>query len=54
MLDYIVGGYMRYKVEEIAPAVDRVLAEQIAALVALLGAPDDATGPTKPDAKAKP
>lgn len=25
---YVVGGYMRYKVAEIAPAVDRVLGEQ--------------------------
>jgi hypothetical protein len=25
---YVVGGYMRYKVPEIAPAVDKVLAEQ--------------------------
>lgn len=25
---YVVGGYMRYKVSEIAPAVDKVLAEQ--------------------------
>src|SRR3546814_15202503 len=26
--DYVVGGYMRFKVAEIAPAVDRVLGEQ--------------------------
>jgi hypothetical protein len=25
---YVVGGYMRYKVSEIAPAVDKVLGEQ--------------------------
>ncbi|MFC4291038.1 hypothetical protein ACFOWX_01270 [Sphingorhabdus arenilitoris] len=30
---YVVGGYMRYKVGEIAPAVDKVLGEQMAGLV---------------------
>ena len=52
--EYVVGGYMRYKVEEIAPAVDRVLAEQIGALVALLGAPAEAAESAEPDAKPKP
>lgn len=36
--EYVVGGYMRYKVEEIAPAVDKVLAEQIVGLAKVLGA----------------
>jgi hypothetical protein len=31
---YVVGGYMRYKVAEIAPAVDKVLGEQFKNLVA--------------------
>ncbi|MGB5078357.1 MAG: hypothetical protein WBO17_12835 [Sphingorhabdus sp.] len=31
---YVVGGYMRYKVAEIAPAVDKVLGEQFKALIA--------------------
>jgi hypothetical protein len=31
---YVVGGYMRYKVADIAPAVDKVLGEQIASLIA--------------------
>ena len=31
---YVVGGYMRYKVAEIAPAVDKVLGEQFENLVA--------------------
>lgn len=32
--EYVVGGYMRYKVDQIAPAVDRMLAEQISLLAA--------------------
>lgn len=31
---YVVGGYMRYKVAEIAPAVDKVLGEQFRNLLA--------------------
>jgi hypothetical protein len=34
---YVVGGYMRYKVSEIGPAVDKVLAEQFASLIKPLG-----------------
>jgi hypothetical protein len=30
---YVVGGYMRYKVSEIAPAVDKVIGEQFASLI---------------------
>lgn len=37
MWEYVVGGYMRYKVEEIAPAVDRVLGEQVQWLALKLG-----------------
>lgn len=33
---YVVGGYMRYKVAEIAPAVDKVLGEQFKSLIAPL------------------
>lgn len=39
--EYSVGGYMRYKVDEIGPAVDAVLGEQIARLGKLLGAVAD-------------
>ena len=54
VLDYIVGGYMRYKVEEIAPAVDKVLAEQLAGLAAALGSTSErADAGAKPEAKAK-
>jgi hypothetical protein len=35
--EYVVGGYMRYKVEEISPAVDRMLASQMTSLAAKLG-----------------
>ena len=48
VLEYIVGGYMRYKADEIVPAVDRVLADQLASLAALL---TPATEPAEPDAR---
>ncbi|QGN54323.1 hypothetical protein [Novosphingobium sp. Gsoil 351] len=57
VMEYIVGGYMRYKTAEIAPAVDNVLAEQLASLAAALGSVPDAAGPEakpKPKPKAKP
>lgn len=36
-LEYVVGGFMRMKPEEIAPAVDKMLGEQLASLAARLG-----------------
>ena len=35
--DYVVGGYMRFKTAELAPAVDEVIAEQLRGLAAALG-----------------
>ncbi|WP_234715662.1 SRPBCC family protein [Sphingopyxis macrogoltabida] len=35
--DYVVGGYMRFKVGDIAPAVDGVIGEQLAGLAKALG-----------------
>ncbi|HEV2600358.1 hypothetical protein [Sphingopyxis sp.] len=35
--DYVVGGYMRFKVAEIAPAVDTVIGEQLIGLANALG-----------------
>ena len=35
--DYVVGGYMRLKVSEIAPVVDGVMGEQLAGLAKALG-----------------
>ena len=35
--DYVVGGYMRFKVADIAPAVDTVIGEQLAGLARALG-----------------
>jgi hypothetical protein len=35
--EYVVGGFMRYKVAEIGPAVDRMLAGQLASLAGKLG-----------------
>lgn len=37
VFDYVVGGYMRYPVAEIAPAVDKVMAAQLASLATKLG-----------------
>ena len=36
-LEYVVGGYMRFKGEEIAPAVDGMLGGQLAGLVKAVG-----------------
>ena len=57
VMEYVVGGYMRYKTDEIAPAVDKVLAEQLAGLSASLGTSEDAepeAAPATPKPKAKP
>ena len=35
--DYVVGGYMRVKVADIAPAVDGVIGQQLAGLAKALG-----------------
>ncbi len=35
--DYVVGGYMRFKVADIAPAVDKVIGEQLLGLAIALG-----------------
>jgi len=35
--DYVVGGYMRFKVGDIAPAVDKVIGEQLLGLANALG-----------------
>ena len=35
--DYTVGGYMRFKVADVAPGVDRVLGEQLVGLARALG-----------------
>lgn len=35
--DYVVGGYMRLKVTDVAPAIDKVLGEQLVGLAKALG-----------------
>ena len=35
--DYVVGGYMRFKAADVAPAVDKVLGEQLVGLAKALG-----------------
>jgi hypothetical protein len=50
--EYVVGGYTRIKNEDLAPAVDHVLNEQLTRLAALLAPPAvEATdqAPSKPD-----
>ncbi|MBB3989615.1 hypothetical protein [Croceicoccus naphthovorans] len=37
LFEYVVGGTMRYSVDQIGPAVDRVVGEQLASLAAQLG-----------------
>ena len=37
LFEYVVGGFMRYTVDEIAPAVDRMLAAQMLSLAGKLG-----------------
>lgn len=37
LFEYVVGGFMRYKVDDIAPAVDRMLTAQLASLAGKLG-----------------
>ena len=45
-LEYVVGGYMRMKTEEIAPAVDGVLGQQLAGLAKLFEAAAPAAAAT--------
>lgn len=49
--EYVVGGTMRYKTAEIAPAVDKVMGEQLTRLAARLGPLDSKAargmGPTR-------
>jgi len=44
--EYVVGGYARFGMADVAPAVDGVLGQQLARLAELLGTPGDpATAP---------
>ena len=43
--EYNVGGPMRYKIAEIAPAVDAMMSEQLKRLQAHLGAFEEGQGP---------
>lgn len=55
--EHVVGGYMRFPPEQIAPVVDRVLAEQATRLAARLGpkaAAPSAPTPQRPEAQGKP
>ena len=55
--EYVVGGYMRFAPEQIAPVVDRVLAEQASRLAAKLGpaaVTPAAPAPAKPRPEAAP
>lgn len=55
LFEYVVGGFMRYKVDEIAPAVDRMLTAQLASLAGKLGPiAEPAAAPPAPKASAGP
>jgi hypothetical protein len=55
LFEYVVGGFMRYKVEEIAPAVDRMLTAQMASLAGKLGPVEEVSTPApEPDAAPAP
>ncbi len=47
---YKVGGYMEFPVDQIAPAVDGVIGEQLGRLSALFGDADEAAGDSKDEA----
>ena len=47
LFEYVVGGFMRYKVDEIAPAVDRMLAAQLISLAGKLGPVVEEAPPAK-------
>ena len=55
--DYVVGGYMRFKIADIAPTVDAVIGEQLAGLANALGGAlavergNDRDDEAKPDAE---
>ena len=55
--DYVVGGYMRFKVAEISPVVDGVIGEQLGALAEALGGalpPPAATSESTSESKPPP
>ena len=55
--EYVVGGFMRYKPEQIVPAVDKVIGDQLVRLADKLGpkAPaPDASVPKPPSEEPRP
>ncbi|HEX8056816.1 MAG TPA: SRPBCC family protein [Novosphingobium sp.] len=54
--EYVVGGFMRYKPEQIVPAVDKVIGEQLTRLAEKLGlkASAEAPAPKPPGEEPKP
>ncbi len=52
--EYVVGGYMRYPIDEIAPAVDGVIGQQLARLAKLLGGGASSSGEKKAGPAEKP
>ncbi|HVR92133.1 MAG TPA: SRPBCC family protein [Novosphingobium sp.] len=49
LFEYVVGGYMRFKTDEIAPAVDGVMSEQLGRLAAYLGPVGEAAPEAVPE-----
>lgn len=54
LFEYVVGGFMRYNVDEIGPAVDHVLAAQLASLAKKLGPIEPAVQPAPESAATAP
>jgi hypothetical protein len=54
IFEYVVGGYMRYPADKIAPAVDTVLANQLASLAKAFGPVEASTASAGPPAEDAP
>ena len=52
LFEYVVGGFMRYKSEDIAPAVDRMLTAQLTSLASKLGPVAEPAAPSSASAPA--
>lgn len=52
LFEYVVGGFMRYKSEDIAPAVDRMLTAQLTSLASKLGPVAEPAAPSAASAPA--
>jgi hypothetical protein len=51
VMEYVVGGHMRYPVDKISASVDEVMSQQLGHLADKLGRADASAGATRPAAK---